>query len=345
MGLYTNRTQRDGKTQVPVWFMRQAGRYHSHYQNIRKDSDFVTMCKQPDLACEITMGPMRDFKFDAAILFSDILYPLELFNMGLVYNPGPKMDMKLDSVDRLKEMQPNQTCADYYKFQADALTLLKKELPQEKTLLGFVGAPFTLYTYAVEGGHSGNLTDSKKGFYDGRWQGFLELLIPTMIENIEIQIKGGADGICLFDTAVGEMDLNDFKAYPLQALKTVTKAIKAKYPDIPLTYYSKLTHVDYLRAIEDDNLDVLGVDWRTNLPAVLKEFSKDYYIQGNLDPSHLHLPWELLEGKLEKWWASMNTGDLDLSKWIAGLGHGVLQHTPEENVRNTVKYIQDNFIY
>tara|TARA_R110002072_G_scaffold64203_3_gene159539 strand:- start:146418 stop:147455 length:1038 start_codon:yes stop_codon:yes gene_type:complete len=345
MGLYQDRKNINGKTQVPVWFMRQAGRYHDHYQNIRKNSDFVTMCKTPDLACEITMGPMREFDFDAAILFSDILYPLELFNMGLVYNPGPKMDMKLDSPDKLSMMKPAQSEDIYYKFQADALKLLKKELPTDKTLLGFVGAPFTLYTYAVEGGHAGNLTDSKNGFYDGRWQGFLEILMPSLIRNIEIQIEGGADGICLFDTAVGELDIHDFKEFPLAALKTVTKAIKAKFPNIPLTYYSKLTHIDYLREIQDDNLDVLGIDWRSNLPATLKELGSDYYIQGNIDPSHLHLPWELLEPKLARWWQTMEGSGCDLNKWIAGLGHGVLQHTPKENVKMTVEYIHKNFLY
>jgi len=163
MGLFNDRLKNaDGTTQVPVWFMRQAGRYHSHYQSIKKDSDFMTMCKNPKLACEITMGPIRDFNFDAAILFSDLLFPLEQLGLGLTYNPGPLLEFKLETPADLKKLKLIQESSAYYSFQKDATKLLRAELPATKSLLGFVGAPWTLYTYAVEGSHSGNLTSSKK---------------------------------------------------------------------------------------------------------------------------------------------------------------------------------------
>ena len=153
MTLFESREQTpEGKTKVPVWFMRQAGRYHNHYQGIKKNSDFMTMCKNPELAAEITMGPIDDFNFDAAILFSDLLFPLEQLNMGLSYHSGPptlEWNMKdLESLNKLKVLEPSEK---FYRFQADALRLLKEKLPHPKTLLGFVGAPFTLYTYACEG--------------------------------------------------------------------------------------------------------------------------------------------------------------------------------------------------
>ena len=103
--IFENRLKVDGKSQVPVWFMRQAGRYHDHYQNLKKTHDFMTLCKNPQLACEVTMGPIDDFKFDAAILFSDLLFPLEELGTGLVYNPGPKLDLKIETLDDLKRLK------------------------------------------------------------------------------------------------------------------------------------------------------------------------------------------------------------------------------------------------
>ena len=141
--IFENRLQENGKTRVPVWFMRQAGRYHDHYQNLKKSYDFMTLCKEPKLACEVTMGPIEEFDFDAAILFSDLLFPLEQLGMDLVYNPGPKLGSKLEKLEDLKKLNQNPD-QNFYNFQKEACTLLKQTLPKEKTRLGFVGAPFTL---------------------------------------------------------------------------------------------------------------------------------------------------------------------------------------------------------
>ena len=346
MGLFNDRLKSsNNKTQVPVWFMRQAGRYHSHYQNIKKDSDFMTMCKDPKLACEITMGPIRDFDFDAAILFSDLLFPLEQMGLGLTYAPGPILQNKIETLADLKQCKMIAPADSYYKFQKDATVLLRAELPKTKSLLGFVGAPWTLYTYAVEGSHAGALTNSKKGFYDGRWQGFVEMLLPNLLTEMSLQAQGGADAVCLFDTAVGELMFNDFKEFILPVLRKVTADFKKLHPNTKVVYYSKLTHMNYLEEIQDKNIDVLGIDWRMSLPEALKRFSKDYYIQGNFDPSYLHYAWPQVEEKLKQFWAPLADSGLDLNKWICGLGHGVLQQTPEENVRKTVQYIHSNFTY
>ncbi len=322
--------------------MRQAGRYHTHYQNIKKNSDFMSMCKTPQLACDITMGPINDFNFDAAILFSDLLFPLEHLNMGLNYASGPpKLAYKIsDNVNKLRPIAPAE---DFYKFQQAALKLLKTALPKEKTLLGFVGAPFTLYAYACEGSHAGNLIPSKKGLYNGLWNNFLELLIPSLQTEMEIQAEGGADAICIFDTAAGELSLHDYTKFALPQIKALTKNFKQKFADKQIIYYSKHTNLSYLQQIEDDNIDVLGIDWRVNINEAMHALQKDYYIQGNIDPSWLHLPWDQLKNNLNTFWNSFD--QIDLNKWICGLGHGVLPATPQENVKKTVEYIHENFIY
>lgn len=344
--IFEQRKKTSSKTNVPVWFMRQAGRYHSHYQGIKKNSDFMTMCKNPELACEVTLGPIKDFNFDAAILFSDLLFPLEQLGMGLNYLQGPpKLGFHLETTNHLSRMKTIMPAKEFYKFQQEALRLLVNKLPQDVTLLGFVGAPFTLYTYAVEGSHAGNLISSRKGFYDGRFEGFLEKLLPELIENIKMQIAGGADAVALFDTAAGELSIFDFKRFALPSLKLITAEIKKFSPETKIIYYSKHTNIHFLDCIEDKNIDVLGVDWRLDLAEVLKRFSKDYYIQGNIDPTWLHLPWDKLESNLQLFWKHLQENNINFSKWVCGLGHGVLIETPESNVRKTVEHVHQNFCY
>jgi uroporphyrinogen decarboxylase len=343
--IFSNRIQENDKTRVPVWFMRQAGRYHDHYQNLKKSYDFMQLCKEPKLACEVTMGPIEEFDFDAAILFSDLLFPLEELGTGLVYNPGPKLDLRLEKLEDLKRLKQNNFDENYYQFQAQATSLLKKELPQTKSLLGFVGAPFTLYAYAVEGSHAGSLVSSKTGLYDGRFHGFMELLMPNLYKEMQTQAKAGADAMCLFDTAVGELTVKDFKNIVLPFIKELTKKFKAEFPEKKIIYYSRNTHLNHLDEIQDDNIDVLGVDWRHNLSEVLNRYSKDYFIQGNIDPCWLHLEWKHLENHLKEFWQELEAAKVDYSKWICGLGHGVLQHTPQENVKNAVKFIHQNYTY
>lgn len=346
MGLFENRKMNGGKTQVPVWYMRQAGRYHSHYQNLKKKHSFMELCKDPQLACDVTMGPIEDFNFDAAIMFSDLLFPLEHLGMGLNYKQGPpRLGYHLQSLDDLKNIDQISNAHDFYQFQGEAAKKLKETLPKEKDLLGFVGAPFTLYTYAVEGSHAGNLVSAKKGLIDGRWKGFLERLLPSLKAEILVQAQAGIDGICFFDTAVGELCLEDFEKYIIPVLKELSSFTKEKFPKIKIIYYSKHTNLEYLERLEDDNIDVLGIDWRVNIVSALKKFSKDYYIQGNIDPGWLHLPNGELMRNLQAYKGKVLNGGVDLSKWIAGLGHGVLIETPEQNVRDSVRFFQENFLY
>lgn len=342
--IFENRKVVNGKTQVPVWFMRQAGRYHAHYQAIKAKSDFLTMCKDPKLACEVTMGPIEDFKFDAAILFSDLLFPLEHLGTGLRYDPGPKLDWHLDSVEKLKSLKELAPAEKFFSFQKEACVLLKKALPQDKTLLGFVGGPFTLYTYVTEGLHDGNLVSAKRGLHDGRWQGFLEKLIPNLVTEMRVQAEGGADAVCLFDTAAGELSPGDYGRFVVPALKTVMTEFKKLCPKTKITYYSKHTQRAHLDFLHDLPINTIGIDWRCDLVEVQKMFPK-LFVQGNFDPIWLHLPQNIMLENLKSWHKDLIKRGLDSSRWICGLGHGVTIQTPEDNVRKAVELVHAEFGY
>lgn len=336
MDIFENR----GKT-LPVWFMRQAGRYHSHYQNIKKTSDFMTMCKNPELATEVTLGPIQDFGFNAAILFSDLLFPLEQLSMGLSYHSGPPtLEWHLETVEDLKKLKVVAPGNEFYKFQGDACKLLREKLPKDVTLLGFVGAPFTLYTYAVEGSHAGNLISAKQGLFDGRFEEFTRILMPELLNEMLVQARNGANAVCLFDTAAGELCAADYKEFIVPKISKLLKEFKAKSPDTKVIYYSKHTQATHVKCLDLSCIDVLGVDWRCDLVEIQKLLPPHVFIQGNMDPAWLHLPWEILEKKANAYYSDLRTRGLDFKRWIAGLGHGVLIQTPEENVRKLVKLIQ-----
>jgi uroporphyrinogen decarboxylase len=340
MDIFENRS-----SMLPVWFMRQAGRYHSHYQGIKKNSDFMTMCKNPELACEVTLGPIQDFGFNAAILFSDLLFPLEQLGMGLSYHSGPPtLEWHLETTDDIKKLKVIKPAEEFYKFQGDACKLLRERLPNDVTLLGFVGAPFTLYTYAVEGSHAGNLVSAKKGLFDGRFESFCDILLPELLKEMLVQANNGAQAVALFDTAAGELCVADYKEFIVPKITELLKEFKARSPKTKIIYYSKHTQAGFIKTLDLTNIDVIGVDWRCDLVEIQKLLPADKFIQGNLDPAWLHLPWEILEKKAAAYYQDLRDRGLDFKRWVAGLGHGVLIQTPESNVRNLVKLVQSQKI-
>lgn len=301
----------------------------------------MTMCKNPELACEVTLGPIQDFGFNAAILFSDLLFPLEQLGMGLSYHSGPPtLEWHLESAGDLKKLNIKAPGEEFYKFQGDACRLLRARLPKDCTLLGFVGAPFTLYTYAVEGSHAGNLVSAKKGLFDGRFEGLCEILLPELLKEMLVQAEGGAQAVALFDTAAGELCVQDYKEFVVPKISSLLMKFKEKSPRTKVIYYSKHTQGNFIKALDLTHIDVVGVDWRCDLVEIQKFLPAGKFIQGNLDPAWLHLPWEILEKKALTYYQDLRDRGLDFKRWVAGLGHGVLIQTPENNVKNLVKLIQ-----
>ena len=318
----------------PVWFMRQAGRYHRHYQRLRARHEFIELCKRPELAVEVTLGPIEDFGFDAAILFSDLLFPLEAMGMGLTYEPGPRLGWHLRSTADLARLHGGAARAAHMDFQAEALSLLRTRLDPQRALIGFVGGPFTLFAYAVAGSHEGFAREAL-GDPDGAlYRGFIEQLQPLLAANMVLQARGGADCIAIFDTAAGTLNAEGFGRQVAPVLRSLVRAFRAQCPQTPLIYYSRDTGREHWHALRDIDFQCLGIDWRHDLADVLNTYGDHWAIQGNIDPQWLLLPREELEVRLRSLFARVRVlPAAQRAAWVCGLGHGVLQHTPEDNVR------------
>ncbi len=346
--LYQDAVLKQNTSRPPVWFMRQAGRYHAHYQGMKKKNTFIELCKVPELACEVTMGPIRDFDFDAAILFSDLLFPLEVLGMGLDYAPGPQLSWYLKDKSLLSKLnRDNLSGTELVQgiaYQGKALNLIREKLDPKKALLGFVGGPLTLFYYAVEGSHQGALQDAKNGLTDGRFDGFFKILAPLLIENMCLQAKNGADAVAVMDTCAGEVNPDQYREIVIPALREVLVQFRRRYPDTPVVYYSKGTGPTHWQHLEGLPFECLGIDWHHNLSEVLTRIGDKWSIQGNFDPNLMLLPEQACMKEIEKFFEPiLKLPSASLKSWVCGLGHGVLQWTPEQNVRNFLKYQKEVF--
>lgn len=328
---FVNALQRRPQKTPPVWMMRQAGRYHQHYQKLKEKYSFVELCKQPELAAETAMGPIRDFDFDVSILFSDLLFPLEAMGMGLAYNPGPQLEWQL-TPETLPRLRPWQEALPHMQFQKHAVAATRALLPKTKSLIGFVGGPWTLYTYAVEGAHKGALISSKTQM--GLFREFAAILMPLLKANIELQFEGGAEVVMIFDTAAGEISSEDF-----QVSAKMLNEIAGQFPG-QIGYYSKGTGSDHLVHL-GEQFAGMGYDHRWHLPKRLRETTKGF-VQGNFDQALLFDPG--FAPRFREFLKPFQ--DLSVEErcgWVCGLGHGVLPQTPEKHVRQFVDIVRESF--
>ena len=323
----------------PVWFMRQAGRYHKHYQALRAKHSFMELCKEPELAAEVAFGPVDDFDFDVSILFSDLLFPLQALGLGLEYgDSGPELEPKLDWSE-MKKLKSVEDALPDLEFQREAMKLTRERIPQDKSVIGFVGGPWTLFVYAVEGSHKGNLIDTKTA--TDLYRALSDRLVPLLIENIRLQLDGGAEVVMIFDTAAGELAPRWFHDVVGDDLAKLFAAFPGR-----IGYYARGTtpaHLDDPR-FGHGPLAGIGIDWRWDMPAALEIGQKVGFTQGNFDQSLLFLPPEEFDKQLRSYLQPM----IDLSPearrgWVCGLGHGVLPRTPEENVRTFVRTVREVF--
>jgi uroporphyrinogen decarboxylase len=335
--------RRENTGAPPVWMMRQAGRYHAHYQGIRKDHSFLEVCKTPALAAEVAMGPMRDFDFDAAILFSDILFPLEAMGIGLDFAPGPKLSQHLRTMDDLKfynaVIAPN-----FFEFQAEGLRATRAALPAEKGLIGFVGAPLTLYFFAVECSHKGDCSSAHAGLLDGRFAAFMEKLHPVLLQNMKTQAAAKPDAMAMFDSCGGDIPIDQFKNIYLPHLAKTLRDFNAAYPDMPIIYYGKHMTAEYWNLLRDLPITCLGVDHGQDMARTMQSYGNTWSLQGNFDPGYLTLPPDEFRVRANEFFGAMKTVSPELRRgWVCALGHGVTPQAHEDNVREFVQLARRAF--
>lgn len=351
----------------PIWFMRQAGRYHSHYRALRERHSFLELCRNPELAAQVALGPILDFDFDVAILFSDLLFPLEALGMSLSYeDSGPVLSPKLDG-DQIRHLRSTEDALTRLEFQRDAMRATRESIPKHKSVIGFVGGPWTLFVYAMEGSHKGDLVRSKSA--PELYRAFADRLVPLLIENVRLQIEGGAEVVMVFDTAAGELSPAWFQREAAGDLATLFHAFPGK-----LGYYARGIQPAHLLDLRSERgasstpgpyaqsaasikpggsepgagpwagCAGIGVDWRWDLREALRLGSEFGFVQGNFDPSLLFLPAKEFRNELRAFLEPLRALPAESRRgWICGLGHGVLPRTPEENVATFVRTVREVF--
>lgn len=300
--------------------MRQAGRYLPEYRAVRSKVDFLTLCKSPELAAEVTIQPVDIIGVDAAIIFSDILVIPEAMGMELqiTEGKGPVFNRPLRSEDDAKLLKKIDPAKDL-KFVTDAVSLTKKELNGRVPLIGFSGSPWTLLTYMVEGKSSKNFSDVKRLIYNNPSlaHSVLDKLSEAVADYLSAKIEAGANAVQIFDTWGGILSQNDFEEFSLQYVQKIISKIKKNSE--PVIFFPKGVHYK-LKKLAKSGADVIGVDWTMNLGRVRKRIGDKTALQGNLDPTVLYASEEKIKEETIKVLASFGEG----SGHIFNLGHGIL---------------------
>ncbi len=319
---------------APVWIMRQAGRYLPQYRKVREKVDFLTLCKTPELAAEVTLQPVDILKVDAAILFSDILIPIEPMGIKLEFSEakGPVLYNPVrdeTSLLRLRNIDP----AEDVPFVADAIKLLLNQL--NVPLIGFSGAPFTLATYMIEGGSTKNFINSKRMMYQNPalFHKLMEKLTTTVISYLEAQIRAGVHAVQIFDSWVGSLSPLDFGLFALPYVKKIISALDSKVPVIYFAFNASAM----LPLVKESAANVIGLDWRIDIKDAIDKLGTGCIVQGNLDPCVLFGTRDLIRERV----SHVLAGAAGARGHIFNLGHGILPEVPVENAVSMVEAVHE----
>lgn len=322
---------------TPVWIMRQAGRYLPEYRSVRAKADFLTMCKTPELAADVTIQPVNIIGVDTAIIFSDILVIPEAMGMTLEMNEGkgpvfPNPIRTENDAKKLKEIDPYKDL----KFVMDAVSLTKKELNGRVPLIGFAGSPWTLLTYMVEGKGSKNFSEIKKLIYNNPKlaHSVLDKLSKSVSEYLSAKIQSGANAVQIFDTWGGILSPDDFREFSLQYIVKLIAELKRK--DEPVIVFAKGVHY-CVEELANSGADVVGLDWTMDLFDVRKKIGNKVALQGNLDPTVLYADKDRIRNEVVKVLNSFGEG----SGHIFNLGHGILPDVDPENAKAMVQFVKE----
>ena len=300
----------------PIWFMRQAGRYHSHYQQLKEKYTFEELCKEPELAAEVACGPVEEFDFDVSILFSDILFILEALGLELKFDPGPqfKEHLTFENSERFNNIE---NIEDRMQFQQKAIKITREKLSKDKSLIGFVGGFWTVMRFAI-GQNKEQKTFQK--FYP-------EYLENTLYEalkiNIKLQLDAGAEIVMMFDSGIQDLDNNFFQQEYTKLLTSIANLYPSK-----IGYYVRGKQFNDIKHLLELPFAGIGIDSSMSLKNLFTDF-KQGFIQGNFDEKKLLLDTQNLTEELDKFSDNFNSFE-NLNGWVCGLGHGINKNTPEK---------------
>jgi uroporphyrinogen decarboxylase len=326
--------RREAVDATPVWFMRQAGRYMQEYRALRSQYSLLDICRTSDLATEVTLQPIRRLEVDAAILFSDLLLPLG--PMGLPFDfikgEGPQIERPIEGpadIERLRTFEPREGLG----YVLGAIRQIKRELGGRVPLIGFAGAPFTLASYAIEGGHSNNFAKTKALMYGhpDDWHHLCQKLSRVVGDFLVAQIEAGVDAVQVFDSWVGALDASDYREFARPHTRAIFDTIGTEVPTI---HFGTGTST-ILEELRDAGGDVIGVDWRIAIDDAWNRIGPGHAVQGNLDPTLLLGPPARM----------LQQTDTVLQRvggrpgHIFNLGHGILPSTPVEHVQMLAHYV------
>jgi uroporphyrinogen decarboxylase len=322
---------------TPVWFMRQAGRYMPEYRALRAQHSLLHLCRTPDLAVEVTLQPVRALGVDAAILFSDLLLPLAPLGIPFDFQAGegPIVERPVRTaadIGALRRFEPREELG----MVLEAIRTLRRELEGKVPLIGFAGAPFTLASYAIEGGHSSNFALTKSLMYGdpAAWHRLAGLLADVAGDYLLAQVEAGAQVLQVFDSWVGALDAVDYREFVLPHVRALFAPLAGT--DVPVIHFGTGTF-HLLEEQRDAGGNVIGLDWRTPLDESWARLGPSVGVQGNLDPTLLFAPRDRLLARVD-----------DVLRQAGGrrghvfnLGHGILPGTPVENVKALVDHVHE----
>jgi uroporphyrinogen decarboxylase len=327
---------------TPVWFMRQAGRYLPRYRELRKEHSILGIAKTPKLCKEVTLMPLRELGVDAAVMFADIMLPLEGMgvNFHIEENLGPVIHAPIrdfSSAESLKEFDPKA----HVPFVLEAIRFVKSGLEQSKAaLVGFSGAPFTIASYLIEGQPSRDFTKTKNLMFNDRetWRLLMTKLSDMVSDYLCAQIESGVDAVQLFDSWVGALAADDYEEYVAPYTANIFRRVKKEHPNVPRIHFGTNT-AHLLKQMKKAGGDVFSIDWRIPIKTASTLLGSRMPIQGNLEPAVL-LSKE--RNFIAKRVQQVLNGAKDLDGHIFNLGHGILRDTPVENAKYVVDYVHSH---
>jgi uroporphyrinogen decarboxylase len=321
---------------TPVWFLRQAGRYMAEYREVRKHHTLVEICKQPDLAAEVTITAAEKLGVDAAIIFADLLLPLEPMGLDFEFQAGegPVVHHPLRTAEDVRALRTDR--AGDLEYVARAIEKVAGHFRDTLGIIGFCGAPYTLASYMIEGGGSRNYIETKKLMYGSpaAWAMLLDKIVAVLTDYCRQQVQAGADVIQIFDSWVGALSLSDYRDYAFAATKRLVRAVQAM--GVPVIYFGVET-AGLLGEMAATGADVIGLDWRQPLDVGWNAVGHTRAVQGNLDPITLFAPPELLEIRVRE----ILEAAAGRPGHIFNLGHGIVPGTPVENVQEVAKMVRE----